>query len=259
MRFVRLSFSQAIYNLRAYLRSTRTVALGIVMPVGLLIILSWVFAHQGSIAAAAGYPISAIAFYAGGLTAYGLMLGTFTGVMVAVVSAREAGWLKRFRVSPLPPGSYLTGQIIFNVMISLALVVVMMAIASLVYGLHLRVVAMASMFCYTMLGVFSFTAVALALTRLITSAEMGSSVGPFVTITLSFTSGVFLPPDLMPHWLVSVSNYLPLEPLAQSMQSALSVTSGTGLMWRTFVVLGVWGIAGFAVARWTFTWQPLRR
>jgi ABC-2 type transport system permease protein len=259
MRFVRLSFSQAVYNLKAYLRSARTVVLGIIMPVGLLVILSWVFSHQGKIAAAAGYPISAIAFYAGGLTAYGLMLGTFTGVMVAVVSAREAGWLKRFRVSPLPPGSYLTGQIIFNVIISLGLVIVMMAISTLVYGLHLRLVAMAAMFCYTMLGVFSFTAIALAITRLITTPELGSSVGPFVTITLSFTSGVFLPPDLMPHWLVNVSNYLPLEPLAQSMQTALSATTGTGFMLRTFVVLGIWGVIGFIAARWSFTWQPLRR
>ena len=259
MRFVRLSYSLAVYNLRAYLRSARTVALGVIMPVGLLVILSWVFAHQGTIAAAAGYPISAIAFYAGGLTAYGLMLGTFTGVMVAVVSAREAGWLKRFRASPMPPGSYLSGQILFNVLISMGLVIVMMSIASLVYGMHLRPISLFAMFCYTMLGVFCFTAVALALTRLVTTPEMGSSVGPFVTITLSFTSGVFLPPDLMPHWLVSFSNYLPLEPLAQSMQTALAAASGTGIMYRPFIVLGIWGAVAFVAARWTFTWQPLRR
>jgi ABC-type multidrug transport system permease subunit len=135
----------------------------------------------------------------------------------------------------------------------------MMAISALVYGLHLRLVAMAAMFCYTMLGVFSFTAIALAITRLITTPELGSSVGPFVTITLSFTSGVFLPPDLMPHWLVNISNYLPLEPLAQSMQTALSATAGTGFMLRTFIVLGIWGVVGFVAARWSFTWQPLRR
>lgn len=259
MRFARLSLSLAMYNLRAYLRSVRTVALGVIMPVGLLVILSWVFAHQGTIAAAAGYPISAIAFYAGGLTAYGLMLGTFTGVMVAVVSAREAGWLKRFRASPMPPGSYLSGQIVFNVLISMGLVIVMMGIASLVYGLHLRPIALVAMFCYTMLGVFCFTAIALAITRLITTPEMGSSVGPFVTITLSFTSGVFLPPDLLPHWLVNISNYLPLEPLAQSMQTALAAAAGTGIMYRPFVVLGIWGIVAFAVARVVFTWQPLKR
>jgi hypothetical protein len=63
----------------------------------------------------------------------------------------------------------------------------------------------------------------------------------------------------MPHWLTNVANYLPLEPLAQSMQSALASTVGTGFQLRTFVVLGIWGVVGFAVAQWTFTWQPLRR
>ena len=259
MRFMRLSVAQAVYNLRAYLRSARTVVLGVVMPVGLLVILSWVFAHQGEIAAAAGYQISAIAFYAGGLTAYGLMLGTFTGVMVAVVSAREAGWLKRFRGSPMPPGAYLAGQIIFNVVISLGLVIVMMLIATLVYSLHVRTVALVAVFCYSLLGVFCFTAIALAITKVITTPEMASSVGPTAPITLSCTRGVFLPPARMPHWLTNVANYLPLEPLAQSMQSALASTVGTGFQLRTFVVLGIWGVVGFAVAQWTFTWQPLRR
>jgi ABC-2 type transport system permease protein len=258
MRFLRLTVGQALYNLKAYLRSARTVLLGLIMPVGLLVILSWVFAHQGGIAAAAGYQVSAIAFYAGGLTAYGLMLGTFTGVMVAVVGAREAGWLKRFRASPMPPGTYLAGQIIFNVIISLGLVAVMMVVASVIYGLQMRAIALVAVFCYALLGVFCFTALALALTRLITTPEMASSVGPFATITLSFSSGVFLPPDLMPHWLVTASNYFPLEPLAQSMQSALSASAGTGFELRTFVVLGVWGIVGFGVARLLFTWQPLR-
>lgn len=259
MRFVRLSLAHSLYNLKAYLRSARTVLLGMVMPVGLLVVLSWVFAHQGQIAAAAGYQMSSSAFYAGGLTAYGLMLGTFTGVMVAVVSSRESGWLKRFRAAPMPPGSYLAGQIIFNSLISMALVAVMMSIASLAYGLHIRAVTLTAVFSYALLGVFAFTAIALALTRFITTPEMGSSVGPFVTITLSFTSGVFLPPDLLPKWLVEVSNYLPLGPLAQSMQEALAAHQGTGFQLRTFVVLGIWGGVGFSLARFSFTWQPLRR
>jgi len=158
----------------------------------------------------------------------------------------------------MPSGSYLSGQIIFNVLISLALVVVMIAVATLVYGLPIRLFALWSMFCYTLLGVFAFTAIALSLTRVITSAEMASTVGPFAAITLSFTSGVFLPPDLMPHWLTSASSYLPLEPLAQSMQSVLGNANSGGFDPRTYAVLIAWGVAGFAIAIFTFSWQPQR-
>ena len=259
MRFIRLSLAQTAYHLRAYLRSARTVVLGLVMPVGLLVVLSWVFANQGEMTGISGSQISAIAFYAGSLTACGLMLGTFTGVMVATVSAREAGWLKRFRGSPMPPGSYLAGQVLFNVLVALLLTAVMIAVASLAYGLPLRLVPVLAVLCYALLGVFSFTAIAHALTRVITTPEMASSLGPFATIILGFMSGVFFPPNLMPHWLVAFSNYLPLEPLAQSMQSALAVQRGTGFDLRTFVVLGIWIAAGFAVAHRTFSWQPLRR
>jgi ABC-2 type transport system permease protein len=159
----------------------------------------------------------------------------------------------------MPPGSYLAGQMLFNVLVSLLLVVVMIAVASLAYGLPLRLVPLLAVLCYTLLGVFSFTAIALALTKVITTPEMASSLGPFATIILSFMSGVFFPPNLMPHGLVAFSNYLPLEPLAQSMQSALALQRGTGFELRTFVVLGIWIVAGFALAHRTFTWQPLRR
>ena len=259
MRFIRLSLLQTFYHLRAFLRSTRTVVLGLVMPVGLLVVLSGVFSNQGEMTGIAGSQISSIAFYTGSLTACGLMLGTFTGVMVTSVSAREAGWLKRFRGSPMPPGSYLAGQVLFNILVSLLLTVVMIAVASLAYGLPLRLVPLLAVLCYAVLGVFCFTAVALALTRVITTPEMASSLGPFVTIILSFGSGVFFPPNLMPHWLVASSNYLPLEPLAQSMQTALALQRGTGFDLRTFVVLGIWIVAAIAVAHRTFTWQPLRR
>jgi ABC-2 type transport system permease protein len=259
MRFIRLSLAHTLYHLRAFLRSTRTVVLGLVMPVGLLVVLNWVFANQGEMTGISGNQISAIAFYTGSLTACGLMLGTFTGVMVTSVSAREAGWLKRVRGSPMPPGSYLAGQVLFNTTVSLLLTGVMIAVAALAYGLPLRLVPVLAVLCYALLGVFCFTAVALALSKVITTPEMASSLGPFTTIILSFMSGVFFPPNLMPHWLVAFSNYLPLEPLAQSMQSALALQRGTGFELRTVVVLGIWIVTGFAVARRTFTWQPLRR
>ena len=119
--------------------------------------------------------------------------------------------------------------------------------------------ALAAMFGFTLLGVFTFTAIALAMTRVVSTPEMAATAGPFIAITLSFISGVFLPGDQLPQWLGNVASYLPLEPLARSMQLAVAPSTGVGLDARTYLVLGVWGVLGFVVARMTFTWQPLRR
>jgi ABC-2 type transport system permease protein len=259
VRFIRLSFRQAGYNLQGYLRSSRTVIFGVVMPVGFLVLFNSVFGGKFKVVPVDGHYVSTIAFYTGGLTTYGVMLGSFTGILVAVVGAREAGWLKRYRGTPMPPGVFLAGEIIYLFVTSLALIIVMFAVSYVGYDLSLRAEVLVAILCYTALGVFTFAAMGLALTRVITTSEMSGSVGPFTVVILSFVSGVFLQPNLLPHWLLNFSSYLPLEPLVSSMQHALSAPGGTGFELRTFVVLGIWGIVSFAVAQRTFTWEPQRR
>ncbi len=259
MRFIRLSLRQAGFNLRGYLRSSRTVIFGIVMPVGFLVLFNSVFGGKSKVVPVDGHYVSTIAFYTGGLTTYGVMLGSFTGILVSIVSAREAGWLKRFRGTPMPSGVFLAGEIIYLFVTSLALITVMFAVSSFGYGLSLRADVLATILCYTALGVFTFAALGLALTRAITTSEMSNSVGPFTVVILSFVSGVFLPPELLPPWLLHFASYLPLQPLVSSMQHTLAASRGNGFEFRTFVVLGIWGAVGFVVAQRTFTWEPRRR
>ena len=256
MRFIRLSLRQAQYNLVAYTRSARTVIFGVLMPVGFLMLFNSVLGGKSKYILVEGHHISTIAFYTGGLTTYGVMLGTFTGILVAIVGAREAGWLKRFRGTPMPSGVFLTGEILYLFVTSLGLIIVMIAVSRVGYHLSLPGHAYLAIFCYTVLGVFAFSAMGLALTRVITTSEMAGSVGPFTVVILSFVSGVFLAPNLLPHWLLNVSSYLPLEPIVGGMQHAIALPGGSGLQARPFIVLGIWGVVSFAIAMRNFTWEP---
>jgi len=80
------------------------------------------------------------------------MLGTFTGILVAIVGAREAGWLKRFRGTPMPAGVFLAGEILYLFVTSLALNIVMIAVSIFGYHLSLPAHAYVAIFCYTVLG-----------------------------------------------------------------------------------------------------------
>lgn len=259
MRFLRLSLRQAGYNLVAYARSARTVIFGGLMPVAFPVLFNSIFGGKFKTIPLGHHFIPAIAFYTGGLVTYGVMLGTFTGTLVAVNGAREAGWLKRYRGTPMPAGVFLAGEMIYLFVTSTGLIIVMLAVSRFGYHLQLPAVTMFAILCYSVLGVFTFTAMGLALTSLITTSEMAGSVGPFSVVILSFVSGVFLPPNLLPSWLLTVSSYLPLEPIVRSMQRALAFYHGSGLELRTFVVLGIWGVVAFVIAQMNFTWEPQRR
>ncbi len=259
MRFLRLTVRQAHYNLLGYLRSARTVIFGVLMPVGFLVLFNSVFGGKFKTIPVDGHDISTIAFYTGGLTTYGVMLGTFTGILVAIVGAREAGWLKRFRGTPMPSGVFLAGEIIYLFVTSLGLIIVMLAVSHFGYDLSIRADALLAIFCYTVLGVFAFSAMGLALCRVITTSEMAGSVGPFTVVILSFVSGVFLAPNLLPQWLLTFSSYLPLEPIVTGIQHAIALPTGSGFVLRPFIVLGIWGVVCFVIAQLTFTWEPQRR
>jgi ABC-2 type transport system permease protein len=258
VRFLRLSLRQAQYNLVAYTRSARTVILGVLMPVALLALFNSVFGGKQKTIPVGGHAIPTIAFYTGGLTTYGVMLGTLTGILVAIVGAREAGWLKRFRGTPMPSGVFLAGEILYLFVTSLGLIIVMLAVSHFGYHLSLPAHAYFAILCYTVLGVFAFSAMGLALTRWITTSEMAGSVGPFSVVVLCFVSGVFVAPDLLPHWLLNFASYLPLEPIVRGMQHAIALRGGSGLEARPFIVLGIWGAVSFVIAQSNFAWEPQR-
>ena len=89
------------------------------------------------------------------------------------------------------------------------------------------------------------------------SAEAASTIAPFAGVLLGFISGVWIPVDELPDWLVEVGRVFPLAHLAESLQRALADPSlGTGLTGENIAVLAAWGIAGLIVAARGFRWEP---
>ena len=89
------------------------------------------------------------------------------------------------------------------------------------------------------------------------TAEAASTIASFAGVLLGFISGVWIPVDQMPDWLVEVGRIFPLPHLAESLQRAVTDPSlGTGLTGENVAVLAAWGIAGPIVAARGFRWEP---
>ncbi len=67
-----------------------------------------------------------------------------------------------------------------------------------------------------------------------------------------FSAGLWLPRQLFPDWLVTLTDLVPGGAAAQAM---LDATVGVQPSWQPFVVLAAWTVAGALVAVRTFRWE----
>ena len=76
-------------------------------------------------------------------------------------------------------------------------------------------------------------------------------------LPLYFISGVFVPIDTLPKWLVHLAGLFPVRHLAAALLTAYNPhTRGAGFAANDLLVVAAWGVAGFVVAVRRFSWLP---
>ena len=156
----------------------------------------------------------------------------------------------------MPAWLYLASIVLQTIVVITATVVVLVGIGVVFYHLHLSGPTVLGVAVYTVVGTATMCAIGLALTRVATTADSASAIGPFSTVTLAFVSGVFIPVATMPTWLIDVGKIFPVRALADALLAAYNPhTTGSGLRWGDLAVLAAWGAAGLIIAI-RFSWLP---
>ncbi len=228
--------------MRLLLANGRTVAVGIAIPVIFLVATG----HHPS--------ASDVARDA----AFGLTLTAWNANGVRLVAARQAGVLKRWRATPLPRWCYLAGRITATALVAVLAGAVTVAVAALLYHLHLTVSSTLGVLAVFVLGAAAWAAAATALTAAIPTVEAATPILTLIYFPLIIISGV-LDSISEPHWLSTLASYLPAQPLIADATHALHHAHGAPpLPTRDIVVLAAWAGAGIAIAVASFRWEPHR-
>jgi ABC-2 type transport system permease protein len=252
----RIVLAQARYAILVALRNPRTIVFATVFPLILLVMFNSIFTSGSSETTHfSGGTIAASAYFTAGLAAYAVALQTFTGLVVIVTTMRETGQLKRRRGTPMPAWTFMVGYPLRAVTLSGLMVIALFAIGALAYSVNVPAEAALGIAIYVLLGTAAFATLAMAATIATPTVDVASSVGPFVTVMLSFISGIFVPVSTLPDWLEQVGKVFPLYHLADGLQNAVT-GSGTGLVWNDLQSLIVWGLIGLFVAARRFRWEP---
>ena len=243
----KLLVAQIRYQVRLLISSGRAIAVGVGLPVILLVASKGKDTHPN----VAGYAV------------FGLTITAWSTYGVRLVAAREDGVLKRWRATPLPRWCYFLGRILATALVAVLAGAVTVAAAVLFYGSHfgngpgtqLTVTAAFAIVAVLFLGALAWAAAATALTSVIPTVEAAFPTLTFIYFPVIIISGVLFTNISEPHWLSTLATYLPAQPLIDAVTHAAGAPF---LPVRDVIVLACWAAGGMLGAIVLFRWEPHR-
>jgi ABC-2 type transport system permease protein len=231
-----------------YWRSRESAVFTFILPLLLLVFL-------GSVYSGTYYGVPASQAVLAALLAYGCCMVAFAGLSITLVIRRESALLKRLRATPLAPSTFIAALFASTLVVFAIQVVAMFLLGRAVFGTPLphRVGSLALI---VVLGVASFTALGVALSGLVRSAEGSSAVVNLIVFPMAFLTGAFGPRGHYPRVLRGIGDVLPLKYLVDLVNAVYLHHRAFWSNGTAIGVLAAWGVAGLLVAAFKFRWEP---
>jgi ABC-2 type transport system permease protein len=192
-----------------------------------------------------------------GIAGMSVMSTTFSALAMNLTFLREQGVLKRMRGTPLPSGAYLAG-IAANAVTNAAIQITLVVLAGRVFfgigwpkdWVELAVFLIAGVVCLAALGV--------AWSHVIPNFDAAPAYVNIVFLPVIFVSGVFYDVDNTPVFVRDIAQALPLTHIIDGLSGAMVTGRGLSDNLSALAVVGVWAVAGVALAVRGFSWESKR-
>jgi ABC-2 type transport system permease protein len=249
--------TRAGVELKEFFRQRESVVFTLMFPVILLLVFGAVLDYD------LGSGVSFTQYFVAGVIAAGILGASLQNMAIGIATERSDGTLKGLAGTPMPKSAYFVGKVVQVLVVTVAIIVILLAIGVAIYGIHLPsgrdwltfawVAALGSAAC-TLLGI--------AVSSLARNGRSASATVTPIALVLEFISGVFFQFSQVPTWLQTIASFFPLKWMAQGLRSvflpdalAADEPAGTWELGRVALVLGIWCIVGLALCVRTFRWQ----
>lgn len=167
---------------------------------------------------------------------------------------KKQGILRRLHTTPLKVSEYFLSTVVTQVLLGLISIAVMFAVAIAVFHLHI-VGNPLELLVYIAFSIVTILGIGLALGGWAKNERQVAPLANIVVFPMMFLSGTFFPRFLMPEWLQSVSNYIPLSAAIDGIR--LIATEGKSLLdlGPQIGVLTIWLVAIYLIAFRVFRWE----
>jgi ABC-2 type transport system permease protein len=238
------------------LRTPRTFFFTLAFPL-VFVLLFGGLNRDSTVAAVTSGDVPFAQFYTPSIGIFALTAACYTSLVVGFATARDKGLLKRVRGTPLPMSHYLTSWIVGAALTGFASVILMFAVAVPVLGVQIYPRLLPAAIVTLVLGAATLSALALAVSSLVRTADQAVPVAQITFLPLSFISGIWYPINGAPDWLTTLANVFPLAHLVSAFDACFQPqTTGGGWAPGDLAVLGLWCLGGMVVATRRFRWEP---
>jgi ABC-2 type transport system permease protein len=180
-------------------------------------------------------------------------LGIFGPVNV-FPELKKQGILRRLHTTPLRTWQYFLATMFSQAITGILSMVVQFVVAIGVF--HLKVDGdYPEIFLFTIFSIFMILGLGLAIGGWARNERQAAPLSNIVVFPMLFLSGTFFPRFLMPHWLQSVTDFLPLTPVIDGLR--LLTTEGKHLidLGPQLGLMAIWFVIIYAVAFRVFRWE----
>ena len=245
---------QLNFDLLIFRRNPAATFFTVILPLIFLVLFTSIF---GNGTLDNGARVSTV--YVPGILTLAIVSATAVNVAITMTTRRERGVLKRVRGTPIPPPVFVLSQSLAGTVIAFVMTIIISIIGRVLYGVSLQFETLPSLIISLIVGAMSFAAIGLAMTTIISSEDAAPAVTNAVFLPLYFISGVFVPNDQVPSWVVTVGNLFPVSHLNQALQESYNpFADGAAFPWNHWLVIAGWGIFGAVIALNRFRWTPNR-
>ena len=249
--------TRAGVELKEFFRQRESVVFTVMFPVILLLVFGAVLDYD------LGSGVSFTQYFVAGVIAAGILGASLQNMAIGIATERSDGTLKGLAGTPMPKSAYFVGKVVQVLVVTVAIIVILLAIGVAVYGIDLPsgrdwltftwVAALGSAAC-TLLGI--------AVSSLARNGRSASATVTPIALVLEFISGVFFQFSQVPTWLQTIASLFPLKWMAQGLRSvflpdalAAEEPAGSWELGRVALVLVIWCVAGLVLCVLTFRWQ----
>ncbi|HET6726187.1 MAG TPA: ABC transporter permease [Gammaproteobacteria bacterium] len=159
---------------------------------------------------------------------FGIMGPALFGFGVGVAMEREHGILALKRVFPLPPLAYFSSKLVMSALFAAMIVTILSIMAAALGGVTIPAASWLSLAGVLIVGTIPFCALGLVI-GLSINGQAAAAVVNLIYLPMSFLSGLWIPIQMMPHFLQQFALALPAYHLGQISLAVIGHGDGSSM------------------------------